>query len=128
MAGGSIGQMLIPLIMQSLFTEFGLQGGLWIYSAVVLQALVAAVLLQPSRWHWKLEDKSSVEVELLEKAPATPTKMIENPDVESLSATGNKRPTSWTGAAFVKASADIRRVQQMDGDLVINRKFYSPPK
>lgn len=127
MAGGSIGQMLVPLIMQSLFDGFGLRGGLLIYSGVVLQALVAALLLQPSRWHWKLDDPPKVEVELLERAPAAPTKMIENPEVEHLAANGrNNRPTSWTGNVFIKASADIRRVQQMDGDLVMNKlKFLS---
>jgi hypothetical protein len=39
--------------------------------------------------------------------------------VETLSAGGKSRPTSWTGNVMVKASADIRRVQQMDGDIVI---------
>lgn len=116
MAGGSIGQMLIPLIMQSLFDGFGLRGGLLIYSGVVLQALVAALLLQPSRWHWKLDDTPNVEVELLEKRPETPPVLRE---VETLSAAGKSRPTSWTGNVIVKASADIRRVQQMDGDIVI---------
>ncbi|XP_046646925.1 monocarboxylate transporter 9-like [Daphnia pulicaria] len=114
MAGGSIGQMLIPLIMQSLFDGFGLRGGLLIYSGVVLQALVAALLLQPSRWHWKLDDTPNVEVELLEKRPETPPVLRE---VETLSAGGKSRPTSWTGNVMVKASADIRRVQQMDGDI-----------
>jgi hypothetical protein len=117
MAGGSIGQMLIPLIMQSLFDGFVLRGGLLIYSGVVLQALVAALLLQPSRWHWKLDDPPNVEVELLEKQPETPPTIRE---VETLSATGKSRPTSWTGNVFIKASADIRRVQQMDGDIVNN--------
>lgn len=115
MAGGSIGQMLIPLIMQTLFDGFGLRGGLLIYSAVVLQGLVAALLLQPSRWHWKLDDTPKIEVELLEKQPE-PMPLLR--DVESLSALGKSRPTSWTGSAFIKPSADIRRVQQMDGDLV----------
>ena len=119
MAGGSIGQMLIPLIMQSLFDGFGLRGGLLIYSGVVLQALVAALLLQPSRWHWKLDDPPNVEaVELLEKRPETPPI---NKELESLQASSNgkNRPISWTGDVAVnKPSADIRRVQQMDGELV----------
>ncbi|KAK4011813.1 uncharacterized protein LOC116921744 [Daphnia magna] len=114
MAGGSIGQMLIPLIMQSLFDGFGLRGGLLIYSAVVLQGLVASLLFQPSRWHWKLDDTPNVEVELLEKQQE-PTPLIR--DVETLSALSKSRPTSWTGNVFIKASADIRRVQQMDGDI-----------
>ncbi len=125
MAGGSIGQMLIPLIMQSLFDSFGLRGGLLIYSGVVLQALVAALLLQPSRWHWKLDDTPNIEVELLEKRPETPPI---NKELESLqaSASGKNRPISWTGDVLVKPSADIRRVQQMDGDLVYLTNLNNP--
>ena len=121
MAGGSIGQMLIPLIMQSLFDGFGLRGGLLIYSGVVLQALVAALLLQPSRWHWKLDDTPKVEVELLEKA--TPVKILEMQEADESSHTGRNRPSSWTPVQFAKASADIRRVQQMDGESVRTRSM-----
>ncbi|XP_046458774.1 uncharacterized protein LOC124205390 [Daphnia pulex] len=65
-------------------------------------------------WHWKLDDTPNVEVELLEKRPETPPVLRK---VETLSAVGKSRPTSWTGNVMVKASADIRRVQQMDGDI-----------
>lgn len=117
MAGGSIGQMLVPIIMQSLFAGFGLRGGLLVYSGVVLQGLVASLLLQPSRWHWKLDDTPKVEVELLEKG-APQTKILEMQEAENSSQTGRNRPSSWTPNQFVKASADIRRVQQLDDDLV----------
>lgn len=115
MAGGSIGQMLIPLLMQGLFDGYGLRGGLLIYSAVVLQGLVAALLLQPSRWHWKLDDTPKIEEALLEKQCPTPTTPT-NHELENLAANSKSRPTSWTG--FPKPSADIRRVQQMDGEAV----------
>lgn len=115
MAGGSVGQMLVPLVMQSLFEGFGLRGGLLIYSAVVLQALVAAMLFQPSRWHYKLEaPASSAEVELLEKAPPKP--LGHSPRISEVIDSRNSRANSWTPDMF--KPADLRRVRQMGEEVM----------
>lgn len=118
MAGGSVGQMLIPLVMQSLFESFGLRGGLLLYSAVVLQALVAATLFQPSRWHYQLSRQAtSAETELLEKAP--PSKcMGHSPRISEVQQeNGRDRSNSWAHEAL--KPADLRRVRQMAGDVPI---------
>lgn len=109
MAGGSVGQMLVPLVMQSLFEGFGLRGGLLVYSGVVLHALVAATLFQPSRWHYKLASPASgAEVELLEKA--TPRLS------EVQAADARDRASSWTPDMF--KPADVRRVRQLGGEVL----------
>ena len=115
MAGGSVGQMLIPLVMQSLFDGFGLRGGLLIYSGVVLQALVAAMLFQPSRWHYKLAGPASAaEVELLEKA--APKGVGQTPRLSNVQAMeGRDRASSWT--PDMMKPVDVRRVRQLDGQV-----------
>lgn len=108
MAGGSVGQMLIPLVMQGLFDSYGLRGGLLIYSAVVLQGLVAAALFQPSRWHWKLAPTNPISVE---ETPQVENKLpIDAPTVKITL----ERSTSWTGDVKPPpASPDLRRVHQL---------------
>jgi len=115
MAGGSVGQMLIPLVMQGLFDSYGLRGGLLIYSAVVLQSLVAAALFQPSRWHWKLAppQPTAEATAHVENGQQKPTAV---PELEGTK--GPKiileRSTSWTGhQPPAPSSPDLRRVHQL---------------
>lgn len=115
MAGGSVGQMLIPLVMQGLFDSYGLRGGLLIYSAVVLQSLVAAALFQPSRWHWKLAPPQPIAEATahVENGQQKPTAV---PELEGTK--GQKvileRSSSWTGhQPPAPSSPDLRRVHQL---------------
>lgn len=46
-AGGSIGTLLLPLYIRAATQEFGFQGMILIYSAIVLHAIPSAMLLRP---------------------------------------------------------------------------------
>ena len=74
MAGGSVGQMAIPLLLQLFLQDYGIRGGLLLYSGLVLNGVIAAVLLQPSRWHWTLCDGNELLVD---------QKLISEPDAAS---------------------------------------------
>ena len=50
-AGASVGQLLIPLLMNFLIKNYDVSGALVIYAAVHLNGLVAAMLLRPPHFY-----------------------------------------------------------------------------
>ena len=50
-AGSSVGQLVIPLIMTFLINEYTLQGALIIYAAFHLNGLVAGMLMRPPQFY-----------------------------------------------------------------------------
>lgn len=114
MAGGSVGQMVIPLLIQGLFQGYGMRGGMLIYSAIVLQSFVACALFQPSRWHWKLASPPPAEqMELLEKKVETPPNALPPHVVNEVAEKDARaRSNSWTAPNIAKHEA--RRLQRMN--------------
>ena len=50
-AGGSFGQLIIPLIIRFLLDQYGYQGCMLIYSGIVLNGVVAGALLRPQSFY-----------------------------------------------------------------------------
>lgn len=46
-----VGPIVMPLVTSSLMSAYGIRGAGMILSALSLHALVAALLLQPVKWH-----------------------------------------------------------------------------
>ena len=127
MAGGSVGQMLIPLIIQGLFQGFGMRGGMLIYSAVVLQSFVACALFQPSRWHWKRANPAPAqELEELEKNGGTDTPPHPNAlpqhvvDDVAAEQGGRGRANSWTPEIASGKPLLDKRVQRRNSHQGVN--------
>jgi len=55
-AGASVGQMAVPLLIQYLLNGYGMRGGLLLFSAVLLNGIVGAMVYQPARWHYVLAE------------------------------------------------------------------------
>ncbi len=51
MSGGSVGQLVIPQIIDSLLSEYGFSGTMLIYSAFALHAVLAGALLRPQSFY-----------------------------------------------------------------------------
>lgn len=55
-AGGSLGQVVIPFLLVSFVNTFNFQGGIMLYAALTLHAIPAALLLRPLQGRQKVED------------------------------------------------------------------------
>ena len=62
MTGGSIGTMTIPVLFTYVMETYSFQGGMLIYSALLLHIVVAAMLLRPVSSYKPVEDSSNVVV------------------------------------------------------------------
>lgn len=59
MLGASMGFMSLPLLLSYMMEQYSFQGTFLLWSGVVLQGVIGAVLFQPVKWH--LKSKKSVE-------------------------------------------------------------------
>ncbi|KAK2157348.1 hypothetical protein LSH36_193g08042 [Paralvinella palmiformis] len=65
MAGGSVGQLVIPILLQYLLDELSFYGCCLIYSGITLNALVAATLLRPPSFYelaTKMRQKQNINM------------------------------------------------------------------
>ena len=66
-AGGSLGQLLIPLVLRALTDELGFRNALMIYGALVLNIVVGAALFRPISSY---AQKETPEAEVAKNVPA----------------------------------------------------------
>ena len=134
MAGGSIGQMAVPLLIQYLLNQYGLRGALLIMSGVVLQGVVAAVLFQPSRWHWTLPSTQRVTVEPQRNGQTENGRSVSQPKAGDTEAQ-SRRSHSCSSYEGVESQPmkDVNYVANMGSlasipDLEIVKSLENPPK
>ena len=65
-AGGSFGQLVIPILIRFLLDNFRFQGGMLIFSAIFLHIIPAALLLRPLSFYNKKKSPTSTRRPLLE--------------------------------------------------------------
>ncbi|XP_065556439.1 monocarboxylate transporter 1-like isoform X2 [Artemia franciscana] len=56
LAGASIGQMIVPILLQIFLLEYGVSGTMLLLSGIAMQGIIAGALFQPSRWHLRYPD------------------------------------------------------------------------
>lgn len=74
----AIGPIIYPPIITILLKFYGVEGCIWILSAISLNIFAAALLLQPVKWHMKRVEIKDTEMQLLSTEKLTESNPINN--------------------------------------------------
>lgn len=67
-----MGPILMPQLIAVILPYYGIQGSLWIYTGIALNAVVCALIFQPVQWHVKSHNKANNLEENLMKITSIP--------------------------------------------------------
>ncbi|XP_052873866.1 monocarboxylate transporter 12 [Anopheles cruzii] len=104
LAGTGVGQILMPILVQYLLSNFNFRDTTLIISGLAFNGVVGACLLQPVEWH--LKDASGVE----DGGESSPLLREIKPPQPNGTVCGSKRPCGWSKLAALMDFAILKQV------------------